>query len=226
VSRKRPQGDASKGKKALAQRLMRIRLILFSPALLGREDERTRGRAVVFAKDDAAHRARFKRAYSACTSSSNGRGAHEDDGRCARERAEYSGIPPSQISPSKMPTAYLLVPPRRGRRGPPVLLAARERFSNEPSRAADLPQTRLRRRDRCISPANVRELPPIDSSSTSILHGFLHTAVENTARRTNSGELCAQRHVGDSMPFRGACRRVYTSRRCCSPCLLSCVIIN
>lgn len=53
-------------------------------------------------------------------SSSNGRGAHEDDGRCARARAGYPGIPPSQISPSKMPTAYLLVPPRRGRRGPPV----------------------------------------------------------------------------------------------------------
>jgi len=89
-----------------------------------------RGRERCLREGRAAHRARSKRVYSAC-SSSNGRGAHEDDGRCARQRAEYSGIPPSQISPSKMPTAYLLVPPRRGRRGPPVLLAARERFSNE-----------------------------------------------------------------------------------------------
>jgi len=59
-----------------------------------------------------------------------------------------------------MPTAYLLVPPRRGRRGPPVLLAARERFSNEPSRAANL-STRL-----ACDPAGivrVRELRTIHS---------------------------------------------------------------
>lgn len=78
-----------------------------------------------------AHAARFKGViHRIYMSSSNGRGAHEDDGRCARARAGYPGIPPSQISPSKMPTAYLLVPPRRGRRGPPVLLAAPKWFSN------------------------------------------------------------------------------------------------
>lgn len=38
----------------------------------------------------------------------------------------YVGIPPSQISPSKMPTAYLLVPPRRGLRRPPVLPAIKK----------------------------------------------------------------------------------------------------
>lgn len=35
----------------------------------------------------------------------------------------YVGTPPSRISPSKMPTAYLLVPPRRGLQRPPVLPA-------------------------------------------------------------------------------------------------------
>lgn len=41
----------------------------------------------------------------------------------------YVGTPPSRISPSKMPTAYLLVPPRRGLWGPPVSPAIKRRFS-------------------------------------------------------------------------------------------------
>lgn len=41
----------------------------------------------------------------------------------------YVGTPPSRISPSKMPTAYLLVPPRRGLWRPPVSPAIKRRFS-------------------------------------------------------------------------------------------------
>lgn len=55
----------------------------------------------------------------------------------------YVGTPPSRISPSKMPTAYLLVPPRRGLWRPPVSPAIKRRFSTVYNRGTRYTSERL-----------------------------------------------------------------------------------
>ena len=71
----------------------------------------------------------------------------------------YVGTPPSRISPSKMPTAYLLVPPRRGLRRPPVLPAIKTVLNHPRSCNGDRYRLVHARRIKSTANSNFRYRP-------------------------------------------------------------------